>query len=72
MLAAAAELVLHPIANDDLSEDAVIYKAIISNEIALPFTFDGERVIEVTFEALVDESKSDGNYLGLIGDSTAS
>jgi len=27
-------------------------------------------VIEVEFLALIDESKSDGNYLGMIGDST--
>ena len=32
---------------------------------------DEEKIVEVTFRALIDESRSDGNYLGLIGDSTA-
>ena len=73
MAALAKELVLHPIANEDadLSEDVVLYKAIVSSEVSLPFTFDGERVVEVTFEALLDEGRTDGDYLGLIGDSTS-
>jgi hypothetical protein len=68
----AKALVLHPIANEaaDLDEDVNFYKAIVSSEIALNYTFDGERVVEVTFEALLDETKSDGAYLGLFGDST--
>lgn len=68
----AAELVrLHPIANaaDDLSDDAYIYKAHVSNEITLPYKNDGERIIEAEFHGLVDESRTDGNLLGLIGDS---
>jgi len=72
MAALAQELVLHPIANDsdDLSEDVVLYKAVVGSEIALEYTYDGERVVEVTFEALLDEDRTDGDYLGLIGDST--
>lgn len=73
MAADAKELVLHPIANesDDLSEDVVIYKALVTNTIEIPFLFDGEKVLEVEFTALLDESKSNRNRLGLIGDSTA-
>lgn len=73
MAASAAELVLHPIANDsdDLSEDVVIYKAVVTNTVEVGFTYDGERVLEVEFTALIDESKSSGNRLGLIGDSTS-
>lgn len=69
----AAELVLHPIANEasDLSEDVVFYKAVVKSEVLLPYKTEEERIIEVTFNALLDESKSDGNYLGLFGDSTA-
>ncbi len=69
----AAELVLHPIANgsDDLSEDVVFYSAIVGNEITVLHNFDGEKILEVVFEALLDESKSAGNYLGLFGDSTS-
>ena len=68
----AKELVLHPIANEanDLDEDVVFFKALNTGEVALNFMFDGERVVEVTFEALLDETQTDGSYLGLIGDST--
>jgi len=69
----AETLVLHPIANDsdDLSEDVVIYSAVVTNSIEIPFMVDEERIIELEFEGIIDESMSDGNMLGLIGDSTA-
>lgn len=69
----AGLLRLHPIANGaaDLSEDVVFYKALNTSELVLAHTFDGEKLVEVTFEALLDESKADGSYLGLIGDSTS-
>jgi hypothetical protein len=68
----AHQLVLHPIANaaDNLDDDVVLHKAVVSNEIAIGFNNDGEKIFEVEFEALLDETKSDGNYLGFIGDST--
>lgn len=68
----AKELVLHPVENasDNLDDDVVFHKAVVSSTIELPYQNDGERIIEVEFVALLDESKSDGNYLGLIGDST--
>ena len=68
----AKQLVLHPIANasDNLDDDVVLHKAVVSNTIELPFQNDGERIIEVEFVALLDETKDDGNYLGFIGDST--
>jgi hypothetical protein len=47
-----------------------MHKAVVSNTIELPYQNDGERIIEVEFTALLDESKSDGNYLGFLGDST--
>jgi len=73
MAALAKELVLHPLANEDadLSEDVVLYKAVVGSEVTLDYTYDGERVVEVTFEAILDEGRSDGDYLGLIGDSTS-
>jgi len=68
-----AELVLHPTANTsgDRTEDVILYKAVVSNEISLKFMVDDEKVIEVEFEAIIDESKDDGSYLGLIGDSAS-
>ncbi len=68
----AIQVVLHPIANADAdrSEDVVIYKAICASEITLNMKNDQEKVIECEFVGLIDETKSDGNLLGLIGDST--
>lgn len=64
-------LVLHPQANEasDRSEDVIFYKAVAGSPVELGFTNDGVRIIEVTFEAMIDETKSDGDYLGMIGDS---
>lgn len=69
----AAELVLHPVANaaGDRSEDVVMWKAVSSEPVELPYKVDEDRVFEVTFFALPDETKTDGEYLGLIGDSAA-
>lgn len=68
----AATLVLHPVANEvsDRSDDVVIYKAAVTNEITIAHKNDGEKILEAMFEGLVDETRSDGNLLGLIGDST--
>lgn len=69
----AGQLVLHPIANldTDRSEDVVIYKAVAGNEVVIGMKNDGEKIIEAVFEGLVDTTKTDGNFLGLIGDSAA-
>lgn len=67
----AYQLVLHPLTEGTRRHDIVIYKAYVASTVVLPHKNDEEKVIEVTFEALLDETKSDGNYLGLIGDSTA-
>lgn len=66
----AYQLVLHPLNEGTRAHDVVMYKAVVTSEVVLPHKVDEEKVIEVTFEALLDESRSDGNYLGLIGDST--
>lgn len=67
----AAQLVLHPINMGTRANDIVIHKAVSTSEIVLNHKVDEEKVIEVTFESLLDETKADGNYMGLIGDSTA-
>lgn len=66
----AYELVLHPSGEGTRAFDIVMYKAYVGSTIVISHTNDGEKILEVTFEALLDESKSDGNYLGLIGNST--
>jgi hypothetical protein len=69
----ADELVLHPIANasNDLSDDVVLYKAIATGKVDLSYKVDDETIIEVEFTALIDETRSDGDQLGMIGDSTS-
>lgn len=67
----AAQLVLHPIAEGTRRHDIVVHKAFVNSQVVLNHKIDDEKVYEVEFMALLDETKSDGNYLGLIGDSTA-
>lgn len=67
----AGLLVVHPLNEGTRRHDIVLYKAIVAESITIPHKNDEEKVIEVTFLGLVDESRSDGNYIGLIGDSTA-
>lgn len=67
----AYQLVLHPINEGTRRHDIVLHKAYVASTITLAHKVDEEKIIEVEFEALLDESKSDGAYLGFIGDSTA-
>ena len=65
-------LLLHPIAaGASLEEDVTIYKASGDGNLEQSFVVDGERVIPVTFEALADLTRTGGDYLMCIGDSTA-
>ena len=66
----ALELVLHPINEGTRENDIVLHKAFVFNTVVLAHKNDEEKLIEVEFMALLDESKADGNYLGFIGDST--
>ena len=68
----AARLILHPRANaaEDISEDIILWKAVSVKETKLDYKIDGQTVIEVEFMALVDTGRANGQYLGLIGDST--
>ena len=69
--AEAGLLVLHPLANDDAdaSEDVVFYKAVAMDEFEIEMTNEDQRIYEVPFAVLVDTTKSNGNFLGHIGDS---
>ena len=64
-------LVLHPLAYADSVRDydVSIYKAVVSGEVKIENKNDGEKVLPVKFEGLIDENRSDGNLLGFIGDS---
>lgn len=65
----AGLLVIHPLKNvaTDLSDDITIYKAVSVENIVMPLAVDEQRTIEVTFEALVDESYGTGRRLGHYG-----
>lgn len=67
----AAQLILHPVGESDNAFDVVFHQAYVDSVITVSHKNDEDRIIEVTFVALLDESKSDGNYLGFIGDSSA-
>ena len=73
MLQYAKELVLHPSQNaaNDLSEDVVLHKALVAEAVEFKMGNDGEKIFQVVFHAILDEGKSDGNYLGFFGDSEA-
>lgn len=67
----AYQLVLHPTAEGTRRHDVVLYKAVVSSQVVIAHKNDEQKIIEVEFTALLDETKLDGNYLGMIGDSTA-
>jgi hypothetical protein len=73
LLDSASQLVLHPIENEstNLDDDVVFFKAVVTSPVEIAFANDGERILNVEFEALLDESQDDGSYLGFIGDSTS-
>lgn len=61
----AKELILHPTAlgADNHTKDLTIYRAVATAIGDLAYKVDEQRVVEVTFEGLIDETKTDGNYL---------
>jgi hypothetical protein len=67
----AAQLVLHPSQEGTRRHDVVLHKAYVESVEPIPHTNEDQKILMVTFVGLLDESKADGNYIGLIGDSTA-
>lgn len=65
----AGPLVFRPLGTDG-DEDVVLYQAVAMDEIEVDFNNEDQRVIEIPFVGLVDYTKTDGNWLGHIGDST--
>jgi hypothetical protein len=54
------------------NEDIYIWKAVSIEAINLPFKVDEQRILEVTWQGLVDESRPNGEHLGRIGDADIS
>ena len=67
----AGLLVLHPIVNasTNRNDDVSLYKAVSTGELKIEHKNDGEKVIPVKMQAIIDENRTDGNLLGFIGDS---
>ncbi len=67
----AGLLVLHPIENaaSVKDDDFSIYKAVSTGELTIANNNEGERVLPVEMDGLIDENRSDGNMLFFIGDS---
>lgn len=70
----SAVLVIHPLKNaaTDFSEDITIYKAVSGAPITLDLKVDAQLVIEIEFQALVDEQYGAGRRLGHIGPAAVS
>lgn len=70
----AGLLVVHPLkrAVSDQTEDINIYRAVSSQAVKLPYKIDAQKVVQVTFSALVDETYSSGRRLGHIGPAAVS
>lgn len=72
MLSQAVAWIFHPRdAGADLDYDINIPKGVVTSSVTLPHQNDSERTIEITVEALIDESAADGAYLASIGDPAA-
>lgn len=69
-----AQLRLHPRKNTPSSRDEDVYfwKVVSAENVEIPYKFNEQQVIEVTFEALADETQPDGQTLGRVGDATIS
>ena len=67
-------LVLHPLnkAVSDFSEDINIYIAVSVETVEMAYKVDEQRVLAITFQALVSESYDSGRRLGHIGPAAVS
>lgn len=65
----AKPLRLHPRNKpaNNFDEDIYVWLAVSSEPLELGFKIDEQRVVKVTFRALVDETQPDGQRLGRIG-----
>jgi hypothetical protein len=70
----AKQLVIHPLKNPatDFSDDITIYKAVSTGDIEVPYKVDDQKVLPLTFTALVDESYGVGRRLGHVGPAAVS
>lgn len=67
--AGSATLVLHPLskATTDFSEDVTVYNAVATSSPVLNYEVAGQRVFDLQFTALVNETQGAGRRLGHVG-----
>lgn len=65
----AVQLRLHPrnLATTNYSEDIYIWKAVSVESVELAYKIDEQRVLEITWQALYDNTQPDGQRLGRVG-----
>jgi len=65
----AQQMTLHPaeLASEETDYDVVLWKAVAAGAAEVGFGAEGDRVFEVTFLALPDATKTDGELIGKIG-----
>lgn len=70
----AKELRIHPLkrAVSDFTDDIVIYKAVSTGDVEVPYKVDEQQVVPITMTALVDEAYGVGRRLGHIGSAAVS
>jgi len=70
----AVLLRLHPrkLPDSNRNKDIYIWMAVSVENVELPYTVEDQRVLEITYEALVDETQPDGQRLGRVGDADIS
>lgn len=61
----AAQLSLRPFGETTAANDIVLYKAIVADDVTINYTNDDQRVVEVTFEALYDETNTGLGHFGV-------
>lgn len=68
------QLRLHPRRNasNNYNEDIYIWRAVSVETVELAYKVDEQRVLEITFRALVDETQPEGRLLGQVGDNAIS
>jgi len=70
---ASHALTLHPVSMGAATDkDWVIYKAVVVGDIDVEYTQDKKKVLKITFQAIPDDTKTDGNKLCHFGVTTIS
>lgn len=68
----AVQLVFKPLGSVNDDENIYIWKAVSSETVELDFTVEDQRILEITWRALIDENQPAGYRLGRVGDATIS